>query len=1858
MKLHLNATLRAALIAAISTVGFSLTQAQADTTQYIQTFGKDGTTKPAWANDCLILTTGPGSGQSYALGETGVSLTMNISGGRIWTNRVSTSTTDSWNANAIADMNTTLGTELTGTSLNGLCTAASGAGGSTNSYVLGGSGFNAGDTITIYVGVAGTNTDTGDYKLTGNYNVSGLESGYTVQYATDTGDGFSDTAAWTDSYQGALTIVKITGTIQNPASISFGSSDNSHKVGANFIAFHAEEAAPVTVYTWAGTEGSHDWNDAVWNEGASFVADADATFDATAESGLVSVSTAVSARNVTVGGKEYTFDITGEGSLTAKTLSVETGASLSITGGKTMTVSGTLSIADAKSLTVAEGSTLKVTGESAAKSVLSGDGVDNKGTTEVGADITIDGSLTSKLGGTVKVADGKKLTLGTTKDSHTIDLTSLDALVLGQGANIDTKAFKATINNLTANNSTLKMLDTKDKGTDGVILQGTTTLAGNLTITSDWKYRINIAKLEGTGSLELTGGNEEHRAVIGDASIHSLNVTNKMNEVWLNGTVTLGGTLNVNGTTHVTGGNTLTVGGLTGSAAMDVANGITFTAAEGTYSYTGTLTVGGKVTKQGAGSQTIGGYAMHQAIDVQAGTLVLNGSYAIDNLEGGDIRTTYVGGQTDGNGFSSLSGTTTVYTVTEGANINTDNATFTVGGSAVDVVGGIYTAAGDVNYDTYYVNSGTESLGHAIDYAAEQGHTVSTVAMSGTSTITMDREGASVGLTLAEGATGTVDTTVDTALTGVSGAGALVKTGDATLTLGTANTAFTGDVTISGGTVKIGNNKALGEHNEGKSQTKVITIAEGGTLDLNGVADANFKYTMSGGTLTNTGNALGYGSSQTTGLDLTANSTVHADNGHDLRLLARNYNPTALNLNNKTLTKTGTGLFALKNTTVSAGTIEVQGGEVNFQEGTTAANITLKGGTISGTMNARADITIDAQETTETAANLDMDGYDLIVTVAEGKELTLNGSITNGVCYTKDGDGTLNLGGLELTQGSFEVNEGIVNLDSATKTGSGVYTLLGEGTLKLGLSGIDLQAGTLNMSGAYDISDVMVIGDTYYDGGIVDGNGFAVVDGTASVVTIEDGAELFTTGATFKWNDQVVTVESDGSAAVNGKNYGAFYIFTESETVTTAKSMEAEHGALSAIYVEEGATLTVDQDINGSLVSEWSSGTVSINEGKTVTGAMEGVALAGAGTYDLGSTASLGTGTTLGQDWTGVVRLSNLTKGDGNSAWISSLANGESWVEFVNFTGYDRAWASSFVPAVTANIILTSDGTNPAWNLSAFASSTNTMVLSGKVKGDGTFLTAGGSNKQSQAVEFQGDISEWTGAFVADAPGMRQVVFTGDATQVNAAITKQGEGALNLVVGNGTDEFETVFNAAVTASAITVKANATATFNELHITSAINNSGTVAFSSDLEVTGFTETAGADGYYDEYSGFTTNGNGFAAKSDSYITIVNGGEVAANIKVTQGETDYTLENSGNAYKGDGSVTYGTYYVNTDTVCTSELGGEHTPEAIVVNSGGTLDVDMEFYGTITVKGDATLQGDALDVTQVGIASGKTATFATGGQGFTPEDSGVTFIPDGSDVEIKNIGDEEITYSIGEENAKVTAGSLMSEASGDSVTIGNALVVKSIHHEGTADLTLAHVDAEPLQGVYAHDGVLSLQNITEVSLVEMEITSGSTVAVYTSENADVEGTVTVTETLAAGNGTLLANLKMADDSALLLEGVQKGVSIGSTLTMNTGIQLDEATLRALDGMAIGNTFWLIGAVDGKPMEYTGQSGEDAWYDAVFSRTAYGEGEYTLEGDFNIAFSETDGFGLKKFSNTPEPATGTLSLLALAALAARRRKH
>ena len=76
--------------------------------------------------------------------------------------------------------------------------------------------------------------------------------------------------------------------------------------------------------------------------------------------------------------------------------------------------------------------------------------------------------------------------------------------------------------------------------------------------------------------------------------------------------------------------------------------------------------------------------------------------------------------------------------------------------------------------------------------------------------------------------------------------------------------------------------------------------------------------------------------------------------------------------------------------------------------------------------------------------------------------------------------------------------------------------------------------------------------------------------------------------------------------------------------------------------------------------------------------------------------------------------------------------------------------------------------------------------------------------------------------------------------------------------------------------------------------------------------------------------------------------------------------------------------------------------------------------------------------------------------------------------------------------------------------------------------------------------------------------------------------------------------NLVMADDSALLVNGQEKALHVGSTLTMGSNIALDGTTLQALDNLAIGEEFWLINAAEGRELVYEGPTGDDAWYDRM----------------------------------------------------------
>lgn len=332
----------------------------------------------------------------------------------------------------------------------------------------------------------------------------------------------------------------------------------------------------------------------------------------------------------------------------------------------------------------------------------------------------------------------------------------------------------------------------------------------------------------------------------------------------------------------------------------------------------------------------------------------------------------------------------------------------------------------------------------------------------------------------------------------IIGQAALVKTGTGTATINTSNS-FTGNVTINGGKLVLGNAAALGDSSAG---AKTITIGSGGQLDLNNYSTATPTKTYSvkmAGNGDGTGaliNGSGGGIASNAGilnLELTDNATIGGTARFDIGFTASLGG--TITGNGKTLTKTGSNQINLRgdasatpiNIIVSQGTlaaensdealggatgsVSVQGGTlssfgprsistpVSFTSGSTLSNLTGTNSatsTWSGAMAIGGDITVNPNSLT-----INLDGI-------------LSGS--GGITVPANG-GTLNLtaantfsGG--LTVGPTSVTATTVNIGAASTlaVAAGKQVLVGNtaasGTSSqtLSVNGAVTNAGTLRVA--------------------------------------------------------------------------------------------------------------------------------------------------------------------------------------------------------------------------------------------------------------------------------------------------------------------------------------------------------------------------------------------------------------------------------------------------------------------------------------------------------------------------------------------------------------------------------------------------------------------------------------------------------------------------------------------------------------------------------------------------------------------------------------------------------------------------
>ena len=390
------------------------------------------------------------------------------------------------------------------------------------------------------------------------------------------------------------------------------------------------------------------------------------------------------------------------------------------------------------------------------------------------------------------------------------------------------------------------------------------------------------------------------------------------------------------------------------------------------------------------------------------------------------------------------------------------------------------------------------------------------------------------------------------------------------------------------------------------------------------------------------------------------------------------------------------------------------------------------------------------------------------------------------------------------------------------------------------------------------------------------------------------------------------------------------------------------------------------------------------------------------------------------------------------------------------------------------------------------------------------------------------------------------------------------------------------------------------------------------------------TLGAIGEADSTVTFSNNMSWGTAGTDGTITIDTAATTAdENLILTRSEDKgVTVDMTGNiSLKGN---------VTLDVIGSGTLKHKsvfNNTAAIRVQEGASLAAESDITTAVELnKGslelnNASLKGDkaALSVNESGSIR------ATGGSNTVAAN---TVLGDGA----------TITYDVAEGASLSSTGQLTARgARGNLVKLG----------EGTAAINNT---ANVIANIRAEAGELQVFGDTVYDLQDLQAATSAKLGFYIGAVGDTakEASVRVNGTATFGAGsTLNANLTLTTGSTL--EVAEGGLAMGSTLTLQEGITLGEDTLERIHSLSVGEYTTLFSGVDGLTLgnkEYASITAADSILAAPYFSN--------LESNYALIYTGTNDGSLNitmLAMSVPEPTTATLSLLALAALAARRRR-
>ncbi|ADP16978.1 outer membrane autotransporter barrel domain protein 5 [Achromobacter xylosoxidans A8] len=926
--------------------------------------------------------------------------------------------------------------------------------------------------------------------------------------------------------------------------------------------------------------------------------------------------------------------------------------------------------------------------------------LDTAGPMRLGNTVNVDGALTV-AGNNSLILDGQLNGNGTLRKFGTDDLSltssanTFSGMIDLQDGSLTTAGNNALGQNATANVAAgANLFITNLARLASLNGNGTVTVSNgnNLTIgangaNSNFGGQLNgmgrLTKL-GTGSLTLSGVNGLTGMTSVDAGSLRVDGSLASTEIYVNNGASLGGAGSIAGDVTVMGG-----------ASLNAVGGNTLSV--------GSLKLYGNSTLNASlGAPALGGGA---ALVNVAGDLTLGGTLNVSDIGGfgtGVYRLMNYGGDLYDNGmrFGNIPGSvqaadlTLQTAIAKQVNllVAAPNVTVqfwdgaqTTGNGVIEGGSGTWDGA-NANWTGVDGNGNRSWAGKFAVFLGAAG-TVTVAGAQSTTGMQFMTDGyvlerGSLGsLNLVNGGQGYAAVRVDPGVTAtinapLVGSGTLAKVDAGTLVLNASN-GYTGGTALNGGTLVLGNDKALGNG--------LLTAANGTTLDSNTAVTVRNKIALNGALTIAGSNAM----------DL--NGTVGGAGG---------------------LIKNGAANLTL------SGVNSYVGGTLLNAGGLIVGNGAALG---SGTLTVGGAATLDNTQALALANNIALTAG---LAVQGSHDLTLNGNISGAGSLTKNGASTLTLNGTNSYTGGTYVNSGTVALGAGSSlAATGVVTVASGATFDLSAGQGAQVFGTLAGAG-----NIKMGANSLLAGGSADGIFSGSVSGTGTLVKQGSGTQTLTGANSYTGG----TLVADGTlragsttALVQGTGY----------QVLTGAVLDLNGNALLASSLSGGGTVALGGGRLTADIAAGSASTymgIVVGSGDLVKTGAGALALTGGsaftggvqlkqGSIALGHAQGLGTGTLAMDDGTvislianGMTIANNLAMTGTNDPVIDTGANNATWAGAITGGGFLTKQGSGVLTLTSAGNTYTgatdvAQGTLKAGAANTFSSASAHTVASGAV---------------------------------------------------------------------------------------------------------------------------------------------------------------------------------------------------------------------------------------------------------------------------------------------------------------------------------------------------------------------------------------------------------------------------------------------------------------------------------------------------------------------------------------------------------------